>query len=92
MYGLYPHDERWRINLALIVGLVCGLAGLWGVTALKRMLRVDDPCDVFGVHGVCGIIGCILTGIFPSPSLRGVGFASRGPLGVMPTLSSCTST
>ncbi len=36
--------------------------GLVGVTMLKRLLRVDDPCDVFGVHGVCGIVGCIMTG------------------------------
>jgi ammonia channel protein AmtB len=45
------------------------------VTALKRWLRVDDPCDVFGVHGVCGIVGCIMTGIFAAKSLGGVGYA-----------------
>lgn len=60
---------------ALIIGLAGGLAGIWGVTTLKRWLRVDDPCDVFGVHGVCGIIGCILTGVFASSSLGGVGYA-----------------
>ncbi len=37
---------------------------------LKRLLRVDDPCDVFGVHGVCGIVGCILTGVFPEEQER----------------------
>lgn len=61
---------------ALILGLVAGLAGLWGVTALKRWLRVDDPCDVFGVHGVCGIVGCLLTAVFASTSLGGVGYAA----------------
>ena len=65
----------------LIIGLVAGLAGLWGVTTLKRWLRVDDPCDVFGVHGVCGIVGCILTGVFASSSLGGVGYAEGVTMG-----------
>ncbi len=60
---------------ALIIGVIGGLAGLWGVTILKKWLRVDDPCDVFGVHGVCGIVGCILTGVFASSSLGGTGYA-----------------
>ncbi|MDH2067507.1 ammonium transporter AmtB [Pantoea sp. GD03673] len=66
---------------ALIIGLVGGLAGLWGVTTLKKWLRVDDPCDVFGVHGVCGIVGCILTGVFASSSLGGVGYAQGVTMG-----------
>jgi Amt family ammonium transporter len=66
---------------ALIIGLAGGLAGIWGVTTLKRWLRVDDPCDVFGVHGVCGILGCILTGVFASGSLGGVGYAEGVTMG-----------
>ncbi|MBN7121252.1 ammonium transporter AmtB [Erwinia billingiae] len=66
---------------ALIIGIVGGLAGLWGVTILKKWLRVDDPCDVFGVHGVCGIVGCILTGVFASSSLGGVGYAPGVTMG-----------
>ncbi|MBN1084933.1 ammonium transporter AmtB [Erwinia aphidicola] len=66
---------------ALIIGLVGGLAGLWGVTSLKKWLRIDDPCDVFGVHGVCGIVGCIMTGIFASSSLGGVGYAEGVTMG-----------
>ena len=66
---------------SLIVGILAGLAGLWGVTMLKRWLRVDDPCDVFGVHGVCGIVGCILTGVFASTSLGGVGYAEGVTMG-----------
>jgi len=66
---------------ALIIGLIGGLAGIWGVTSLKKMLRVDDPCDVFGVHGVCGIVGCILTGVFASSSLGGVGYAEGVTMG-----------
>jgi len=66
---------------ALIIGLIGGLAGLWGVSTLKKWLRVDDPCDVFGVHGVCGIVGCILTGVFASSSLGGVGYAEGVTMG-----------
>lgn len=66
---------------ALIIGIIGGLAGIWGVTSLKKMLRVDDPCDVFGVHGVCGIVGCILTGVFASSSLGGVGYAEGVTMG-----------
>jgi Amt family ammonium transporter len=42
---------------------------------------VDDTCDVFGVHGVCGIVGCILTGVFTSSSLGGVGYAEGVTMG-----------
>nr|MBA2815359.1 Ammonia transporter [Candidatus Pantoea persica] len=51
------------------------------MTSLKKMLRVDDPCDVFGVHGVCGIVGCILTGVFASSSLDGVGYVEGMTMG-----------
>lgn len=58
---------------AIIIGLVSGLVCLWGVNGLKRMLGADDSLDVFGVHGVGGIIGAVLTGVFASPSLGGTG-------------------
>ena len=58
---------------AIIIGLVCGFACVWGVTGLKRMLGADDSLDVFGVHGLGGIIGAILTGVFTAPSLGGTG-------------------
>lgn len=58
---------------ALIMGLVSGALCLWGVTGLKRMLGVDDSLDVFGVHGVGGILGALLTGVFASPALGGTG-------------------
>ncbi|WP_211227540.1 ammonium transporter [Chitinibacter tainanensis] len=57
----------------LIMGLLAGVAGLWGVHGLKRLLGADDSLDVFGVHGVCGILGAILTGVFASPDLGGTG-------------------
>jgi Amt family ammonium transporter len=58
----------------LIIGLVAGVVCLWGVNGLKRMLGADDSLDVFGVHGVGGILGAILTGVFAAPSLGGIGF------------------
>ncbi len=64
---------------ALVIGVIAGLAGLWGAM-LKRLLRVDDPCDVFGVHGVCGIVG-YLTGVFAASSLGGVGFVDGVTMG-----------
>jgi len=58
---------------ALVIGLISGLVCLWGVNGLKRLLGADDSLDVFGVHGVGGILGAILTGVFASPSLGGSG-------------------
>lgn len=75
LVAITPAAGTVGVGGALIIGLAGGVAGLWGVTVLKRWLRVDDPCDVFGVHGVCGIVGCILTGVFTSASLGGTGYA-----------------
>ncbi|MBC3883750.1 ammonium transporter [Undibacterium griseum] len=58
---------------ALIIGLLAGIVCLWGVNGLKRLLGVDDALDVFGVHGVGGILGALLTGVFAAPSLGGQG-------------------
>ena len=60
---------------AIIIGLIAGVICLWGVTGLKRMLGADDSLDVFGVHGVGGIVGAILTGVFTAPGLGGTGDA-----------------
>ena len=58
---------------AIVIGLLAGLFCLWGVNGLKRMLGADDSLDVFGVHGVGGILGALLTGVFAAPSLGGTG-------------------
>ncbi|WP_298595037.1 ammonium transporter, partial [uncultured Zoogloea sp.] len=58
---------------AIVMGLLAGAICLWGVNGLKRMLGADDSLDVFGVHGVGGILGAILTGVFAAPSLGGTG-------------------
>jgi Amt family ammonium transporter len=60
---------------ALIIGAVAGLAGFWGATALKHWCGYDDSLDAFGVHGICGITGALLTGVF-----------AYGPLSATPAL------
>ena len=61
------------IGGALVIGLAAGVVCLWGVNGLKRMIGADDALDVFGVHGVGGILGALLTGIFANPALGGMG-------------------
>ncbi len=58
---------------AIVLGLVAGAVCFWSVTSLKHMLGYDDSLDVFGVHGVGGILGAIGTGVFASPDLGGTG-------------------
>jgi Amt family ammonium transporter len=58
---------------AIVIGLFAGVVCLWGVNGLKRLLGADDSLDVFGVHGVGGILGALLTGVFAAPSLGGTG-------------------
>ena len=53
---------------ALVIGAVAGFACLWGVNGLKKLMGADDSLDVFGVHGVGGIVGMILTGVFAQGS------------------------
>jgi ammonium transporter, Amt family len=61
---------------AIVIGFVAGFACLWGVSALKRMLGADDSLDVFGVHGVGGIVGALLTGVFNNQALGGPGLVT----------------
>jgi len=58
---------------AIVIGTLAGFFCLWGVSGLKHLLGADDSLDVFGVHGVGGILGALLTGVFASPALGGVG-------------------
>ena len=58
---------------AVAIGFIAGVVCVWGVTGLKRLLKVDDTADVFGVHAVGGIVGALLTGVFHAPSLGGTG-------------------
>ena len=60
---------------AIVLGIIAAVICFWSVTKLKRMFGYDDSLDVFGVHCVGGIVGAILTGVFVSDSLGGVGLA-----------------
>jgi Amt family ammonium transporter len=71
LVAITPAAGNVGIGGALIIGILSGFAGLWGVNGLKKLLGADDSLDVFGVHGVCGILGAILTGVFNSPNLGG---------------------
>ena len=71
LVAITPAAGNVGVGGALIIGLLSGFAGLWGVSGLKKLLGADDSLDVFGVHGVCGILGAILTGVFNSPALGG---------------------
>ncbi|CAA7622849.1 ammonium transporter [Magnetospirillum sp. LM-5] len=56
---------------ALIIGLLAGVVCYWGATGLKHALKYDDSLDAFGVHGIGGILGAILTGVFASEAIGG---------------------
>lgn len=58
---------------ALVIGLVAGVICFFCATSLKRKLGYDDSLDAFGVHGIGGIVGAILTGVFAAPALGGFG-------------------
>jgi Amt family ammonium transporter len=73
LVAITPAAGNVGIPGAFAIGIIAGLVCLWGVNGLKRMLKVDDSLDVFGVHAVGGITGALLTGIFNSPDLLGPG-------------------
>ncbi|MDF3855433.1 ammonium transporter [Paracoccus sp. APAP_BH8] len=58
---------------AIVIGLAAGFLCMWFVVSLKAKLGVDESLDVFGIHGIGGIVGAILTGVFAAPSLGGSG-------------------
>ncbi len=61
---------------AIVIGLASGVLCFWAVTSLKRALGYDDSLDAFGVHGIGGIVGALLTGIFAAESLGGQGLSA----------------
>jgi len=58
---------------ALIIGIAAGIACYWGATGLKHMFGYDDALDAFGVHGVGGIVGALLTGVFARTAINSAG-------------------
>ncbi len=71
LVAITPAAGNVGVGGALVIGVVAGFVCLWGVNGLKKMLGADDSLDVFGVHGVGGIVGALLTGVFNSPALGG---------------------
>ena len=72
---------------AIVIGLAAGVLCFWGATSLKQRLGYDDSLDVFGVHGIGGMAGAILTGVFAAESLGGQGFGGTAA-GVTHTMAS----
>jgi len=70
---------------ALIIGLVAGVVCFWGATSLKRMLGYDDSLDAFGVHGIGGIVGALLTGVFAVKDIGGTAGMLEGNSGQVVT-------
>lgn len=76
LVAITPAAGNVGIMGALVIGAVAGFLCLWGVTGLKKMLGADDSLDVFGVHGVGGIVGALLTGVFNNQALGGPGLVT----------------
>lgn len=75
---------------ALIIGAAAGVVCFWGATGLKHWIGYDDSLDAFGVHGVGGILGALLTGVFAVKSIGGVeGSLATQALGVGVTAVYC---
>ena len=82
---------------ALCIGLISGVACYWGATSLKKAFGYDDSLDAFGVHGVGGIVGAVLTGVFAVEAIGGTAGAVEGNLtqvwiqvqGVLATIIYC---
>jgi ammonium transporter, Amt family len=76
LVAITPAAGNVGIVGALVVGAVAGFACLWGVNGLKKLLGADDSLDVFGVHGIGGIVGALLTGVFNTQALGGPGLVT----------------
>ncbi len=70
---------------ALIIGLVAGIVCFWASTSLKKRLGYDDSLDVFGIHGVGGITGALLTGVFAVEAIGGTPGMLEGNTGQIVT-------
>ncbi|MDD3431776.1 MAG: ammonium transporter, partial [Bacteroidales bacterium] len=65
---------------AVLIGALCGIAMLYSVEFIDKVLKIDDPVGASSVHGVCGILGTLLTGLFATEGglLYGGGFGLLG--------------
>lgn len=76
LVAITPAAGNVGIIGALVIGAIAGFACMWGVNGLKKLLGADDSLDVFGVHGVGGIVGALLTGVFNTQALGGPGLVT----------------
>ncbi len=76
LVAITPAAGNVGIPGAFVIGIAAGVVCFWGVTGLKRLIRVDDSLDVFGIHAVGGVLGALLTGVFNSPALGGPGLVT----------------
>jgi Amt family ammonium transporter len=89
LVAITPAAGNVGIPGAFVIGLAAGVVCLWGCTGLKKLIGADDSLDVFGVHGIGGILGALLTGVFNNQGLGGPGLvtdwitASVGSKGVV---------
>ncbi|MFO1391016.1 MAG: ammonium transporter [Agitococcus sp.] len=72
LVAITPASGFVEVKAALLIGFIAGLVCYWGATGLKRLLNADDSLDVFGIHGIGGIVGALLTGVFAQKHLSGV--------------------
>jgi Amt family ammonium transporter len=70
---------------ALFIGIGSGAACYWGATWLKRKAGYDDALDVFGIHGIGGIVGALLTGVFANKAIGGTAGLLEGNAGQVVT-------
>lgn len=80
LVGITPAAGLVGPGAAPVIGAVAAIGCFYAVVDLKHRLGVDDPFDVFGIHAVGGIIGALLTGVFYSRMLGGIGPSGTGPM------------
>jgi Amt family ammonium transporter len=73
LVGITPAAGFVNTTASIIIGLLSGIVGFLGVFVLKSKLKYDDSLDAFGVHGLCGILGALLTGVFANPEINSLG-------------------
>ncbi len=71
LVAITPASGFVNVDGALVIGVAAGVGCYWGATALKRWLGADDSLDVFGIHGVGGLVGALLTGVFAQRAISG---------------------
>ncbi|BEV73330.1 MULTISPECIES: ammonium transporter [unclassified Paludibacterium] len=90
LVAITPASGFVDVQGALIIGIAAGVVCFWGATGLKHMLGYDDSLDAFGVHGVGGILGALLTGVFAVKHIGGAdGSLATQALGVGVTAVYC---